>query len=328
MAIERLQSREEQDQRLDQTRRGASSSEKREIGDFLRHQCQLSDKQQSKGKEAIAEGKDQFSGVAIGEDGKRVEKQIVLRDHYDKDHPGLAGGVTGVLETFTTAAVGWAVKEGLSKLWGFGKNMIMGKKESAEDKLDRLFMSYYETGLNHLENATMIQDDQRREGSIHRAADSFIAAANLIETGCFVKAKSMLSVAGCFHLLGEYDVAKHWLEQAHEEGLAERERYHPRYELTQFENEFMKPLEELRKSYLPTSDSTVPLLPQFGKLEIGSSSASDRVTRDSEARPLANRDQMAIRRQDTTDRSVLRHPERLTLIRTLTDIQMRLNQWP
>ena len=60
MAIERLQSCEEQDQRLDQTRRGASSSEKREIGDFLRHQYQLSDKQQNKGKEALAEGKVQW----------------------------------------------------------------------------------------------------------------------------------------------------------------------------------------------------------------------------------------------------------------------------
>ena len=108
MAIERLQPHEEQDQRLDQTRRGASSSEKR---DFWRHQCQLSDKQQSKGKElASAEGKDQFNGVTIGEDGKRVEKQIILSERYDKDNPGIAGGVTGILETFGTVAAILAIK--------------------------------------------------------------------------------------------------------------------------------------------------------------------------------------------------------------------------
>jgi hypothetical protein len=28
-----------------------------------------------------------------------MEKQIVLRDHYDKDHPGLAGGAGDVLES-------------------------------------------------------------------------------------------------------------------------------------------------------------------------------------------------------------------------------------
>jgi hypothetical protein len=46
------------------------------------HQCQLNDIQQQevqrqrKGKElALVEGKDQFNGVAIGEDGKPIEKQ-------------------------------------------------------------------------------------------------------------------------------------------------------------------------------------------------------------------------------------------------------------
>jgi hypothetical protein len=198
MPVERLQPREEQDQRLDQTRRGASSSEKREIGDFLRHQYQLSDKQQSKGKElASAEGKDQFSGVAIGEDGKPMEKKIILSERYDKGNPGLAGGVTGILETFGTAAASWAVKKSLDKLCEFAKNVIMGKKESAEEKLDRFFMSHYQTGLGHLKNATKLHDDEWRKGSIREAANNFMTAADLVQTGCFVKAKSKVNVVRC-----------------------------------------------------------------------------------------------------------------------------------
>jgi hypothetical protein len=93
--------------------------------------------------------------------------------------------------------VSWAIEEGLSKLWEFGQNMIMGKKESPEEKLDRLFMSHYQTGLDHLKNATKTHDDQRREASIQKAADNFIEAANLVQTGCFVKAKSKVNVVRC-----------------------------------------------------------------------------------------------------------------------------------
>ncbi len=326
MPIERLQSREEQDQQLDQTHRDASPNKGRGVRDFWMHQCQLNDiqqqevQQQRKGKElALVEGKDLFNGVAIGEDGKPVEKQIILSERYGKDNPGLAGGVTGILETFGTAAVSWAVKKSLDTLCEFAKNMIMGKKENAEDKLDRLFMSHYQIGLDHLENATMTHDDEWRKGSIREAANDFMRAAGRIQTGCFVKAKSMLSVAGCYHWIHEYDAAKLWLEKAYKEGLAECKRSHSRDELAQFKREFLVPLEKLLQSYPPTSDSTVPLLTQFGRLETGSSSStSDRVTRDSETSPLASRDKMAIRRQDATDRSILRHPERLTLIRTLT----------
>src|SRR5690242_6854616 len=99
----------------------------------------------------------------------------------------------------------------------------------------------------------------------------FMMAANIIETGCFVKAKSMLSVAGCHHWIREYDIAKHWLSQAYEEGLAECKRSHPRDELAQFKSEFLVPLEKLLQSYPPTSDSTAPLLTQFSRLETGSS---------------------------------------------------------
>ena len=156
MPIERLQPCEEQDQRLDQTRRDASSSKKQGVRDHCLLQYQRYNLyQQSKGKElASTEGKDQFNGVAIGEDGKPLEKRIVLSECYDKENPGLAGGVTGILETFGTAAASWAVKKSLDKLCEFAKNMIMGKKESAEEKLDRFFMSHYKIGLDHLKNAT------------------------------------------------------------------------------------------------------------------------------------------------------------------------------
>ena len=88
---------------MDQTNRGTSSSKK---GDFWRRQCELYDnQQQSKGKElALAEWKDIFNGIAIGENGKPVEKQIVLSKCYSKDNTGLAGGgleeVETVLESF------------------------------------------------------------------------------------------------------------------------------------------------------------------------------------------------------------------------------------
>jgi F-box protein 11 len=76
-------------------------------------------------------------------------------------------------------------------------------------------------------------------------------------------------------LIREYDVAKHWLEEAYKEGLAEYERSHTREELAQFKSEIMDPLDNLLKSYPSTSNSTVPLLAQFSRLETGSSSTSD-----------------------------------------------------
>ena len=251
------------EQRLNHTCRDASPNKKR-----VRDHCILQ-YQQSKGKELAQ--KASLNGVAIG------EKQIILRDHYDKDHPGLPGGVTGVLELFGTAAAGWSIKQGLSKLWEFGKNMIMGKKESSEDKLERFFTSFYTTGLAHIKDATNTHDDKQQVYHIREAANNFMTAVNTIKTGDFVKAKSMLSIAACNHWLREYDVAEDWLNQAYEEGRAERTKFHSRYELTQFEDEFMKPLEKLRKSYPPTSDRAIPLLPQFSRPEIGSSSTSDRV---------------------------------------------------
>ncbi len=85
MEVERLQSREEQDQQLDQTHRDASPNKGRGVRDFWMHQCQLNDIQQQevqrqrKGKElALVEGKDPL----IGEDGKPVEKQIILSERY------------------------------------------------------------------------------------------------------------------------------------------------------------------------------------------------------------------------------------------------------
>ena len=50
-----------------------------------------------------------------------------------------------------------------------------------------------------------------------------------------------------------------------------------------------------------------------------SSSSTERAGINPEADLDANTDQMAIQRQDTTDRSVLRNPERLTLIHTLRE---------
>ncbi len=108
MAIERLQSREKQDQQSEHMNKDASAGKKY---DFLRSQCQRQQhevqqqeaqlhnnlqqevQRQSKGKElALVEEKASLNGVVIGEDGKPMEKQIILLEHYDKDNPGLAGG--------------------------------------------------------------------------------------------------------------------------------------------------------------------------------------------------------------------------------------------
>ena len=79
--------------------------------------------------------------------------------------------------------------------------MIKGKKESAEDKIDHLCVSYYTTGLDHINNATKTRDDNQCKHSINEAASNFMQAANIV-TG-FVKAMSMLHVAACNHLIRE-----------------------------------------------------------------------------------------------------------------------------
>src|SRR5690349_16411297 len=146
MPTERLQPREEQDQHLDQTNRDASPNKNRVrdhcILQYQRYDNQQQEVWQQREGKALAEWKDPFNKVAIGEDGKPMEKQIILPERYAR----LAGGVTGILETFGAAAASWAVKKSLDTLCGFAKNMIMGKKESVEDKLDRLFMSNYQIG--------------------------------------------------------------------------------------------------------------------------------------------------------------------------------------
>jgi hypothetical protein len=83
--------RDGESRRSDQTstRRDASSKPGR-IRDFAIHQYQISEQQRDGKGPAPAEREDHR---AIGEDGKPVAKQIRLSNRYDKDHPGLKGGM-------------------------------------------------------------------------------------------------------------------------------------------------------------------------------------------------------------------------------------------
>ncbi len=230
--IERLQSREGQKQQLDQTNRGTSSSKK---GDFWRRQCQLYDnQQQSKGKElALAEWKDPFNGIAIGEGGKPVERQIVLSKCYGKDNPGLAGGgleeVGTVLESFLEVAANiadiaskvapepvthyamTALKEVL--------HMIQNKRDNAifNEKLDKLSNKSYNTASRLLGDVSYMQKPDNRDNAINTSADLFVSAIDTIKDG-FMRTASMFYAGMGNDLRGEPIVAMQYFEEAYKTG--------------------------------------------------------------------------------------------------------------
>ncbi len=189
MPTERFQPCKEQDQHLDQTNRDASPSK---TCDFWRRQCQRYDNQQQEvqlhdnqpqevwqqreGKAlALVEEKDTLNGVVIGENGKPIEKQIVLSDDYGKDNPGLAGGagdlskidqsICNNLEAMlnaTDAVLDVADKftmDPASKLViGILKAAMQKRRDDKLDealaaisgKLDDLLLGYYHTASLHL----------------------------------------------------------------------------------------------------------------------------------------------------------------------------------
>ena len=270
MVIERLQSHEEQDLQLEQTHRDASPNKNRGVRDFWKHQCQLRDLQQQEiqqrreGKEpAPAEEKDLLNGVAIGEDGK-----LVLSDCYDKDNPGLAGGVVEPVLTplLLKAAAEWAIKGVLD--WVKGK---VWKKESVEQNMLGILIGRdFKIGLAYLDDARDAPNDTMQNKWIEKAHEKFMEAS-YTETGSAQQAKSMFCTAVCYHLLGAHDLAIKWFEKTQEKGDG-------------LNKDEVKEIEVfLKKLQTPySSDSTVN---QFKRLERGSSSfISDRVTIDSETR--------------------------------------------
>jgi hypothetical protein len=91
------QHREGENRRSDQVRRDASSSNGGRVRDFATWQFQLHEKQQ-RATEQQTNGKglapaERKNRRAIDENGQLVERTVNLRNRYDRDHPGLPGGM-------------------------------------------------------------------------------------------------------------------------------------------------------------------------------------------------------------------------------------------
>ncbi len=307
----------------------------------MRRQCQRYDNQQQKvqlhdiqpqevqqqevpqrreGKElASTEEKDPLNGVAIGPDGK-----LKLRDHYDKDHPGLAGGEAITAGVICLVLLKSATQVAFTEILHQFKKMFKRKKESDGQKLDRLIGKDYKTGLSQLEKATCdtINKYERRY-FIEEASKEFTRASN-VENG-FVQVKSMFYTAVCHHLLDQYDIAKKWFKDAYDRGLDECKQSHPRHELEQFKSEFMAPLKDLVNSSYPSTYYNT--LSQFNRLEIESPSTSDRVTLQDENKALQRDNQ----RLESSNRTLQRDKRELqnkvsTLESEKQTLKSRLNQ--
>ncbi len=255
--VERLQSREEQDQRLDQTRRDASSNKDRGVRDFCIRQYQLHDlqrqevQQQRESKEpAPSEEKDPLNEVAIGTDGKPIEKQVNPQEHYDNNYPGVPESanfmksICDVLSDSNAKLNSGSVSRFILK---YMVNMI--REESAEQK-DMLIGGHYKDGLKLLERAEKLDDDKGRQTSIEKAAIQFISASDVKYGTGFMQAKSMFYTAVCYHLLGKRDTAMNWYGEAYQKGYEQGEKFigqiHEMQEKGQMKYYF---LEKLLKGY-------------------------------------------------------------------------------
>ena len=217
---------------------------------------------QREGKElARAEWKVSFNGVAVGEDGKPMKKQIILSERYGRDNLGLAGGslevVFGVLLAKAAAQV--VIKEVLN--WVKGKAW---KKESIEQNMLGILIGRdFTIGLAYLDDARDAPNEPMQMKLIDDARMAFTSASRT-ETSSAQQAKSMFCTAVCYHLLGARVLAIKWFEDAQKKGGGLN-----RSEVKEIED-FLKKL-----SYPSTSYSA---LPQFNRLAIGSSSTPDRIT--------------------------------------------------
>ena len=250
--------------------------------DTLRRMCKQADQansalstprdtdspQDNKGKrqltlQEVADEEEQLKSRPIDENGKPMDKQIILSERYGKDNPGLAGGSWELIGLWLLKQAGqFVVKEGL----GWMKKMIL-KEESAEQKVDRLIRSYGETGLGFLEDSLNLVGGENMKGEWMRMAISNFEFASNAEGSVFGQAKSMFCTAVCYHLIGEYPNARRWFEGAQEKGKKLNQRGVKDIE------DFMKSLNTLLSSYR----SDLPTLGYCRRLAIESSS-SDRVT--------------------------------------------------
>jgi tetratricopeptide (TPR) repeat protein len=232
-----------------------------------------------KGKKAltpqeVANEEEWLKSIPIGENGKRMDRQIILSERYDKDNPGLAGGSVELICLWLLKQAGqFAVKEVL----GWMKKMIL-KEESAEQMLDRFIGSHCEAGLRLLEDATKLVGGKNREEEWIRMAIEKFALSSSAEGTDFGKAKSMFCTAVCYHLLGEYPNAKDWFIKARNKGDGLRQR-----EVKEI-NDFVASLAKLLNSGYPN----LPALGYPSRLAISSSGSGSERYRDQEEPRLAN----------------------------------------
>ena len=152
------------------------TAKKSGISDYTRHLCESANqaKQETdsahlslwddKGKcqltpKEVANEEEWLKSRPIDENGKPMDKQIILSERYGKDNPGLAGGSWELIGLWLLKQAGeFAVKE----ILGWTKKVIL-KEESAEQKVDRLIRSYGETGLGFLEDSLNVGGANMRE---------------------------------------------------------------------------------------------------------------------------------------------------------------------
>jgi tetratricopeptide (TPR) repeat protein len=233
---------------LDQTHRDTSANKDRGVRDFWELHCRLHDLQQqeevwqqegqrqSKGKElALVKEQDPFNGVAIGEDGKPVEKQIVLSKCYDKKHPGLAGGgfteeanpmgsiCHGILGISALSAAGHPFTGLAVAVLRTMVQMISADKKNAVLKgmLDKLLNSPYGTASELLDNANSMDEGYQKQSTLNSAAIKFIDASHQVDDG-FIQAKSHFYAGVCYDLLKQHGAAVNEYNQAHRIGGEQR----------------------------------------------------------------------------------------------------------
>jgi tetratricopeptide (TPR) repeat protein len=239
MAIERLQSREEQDQQLDHTRRDASPNKGRGISDLCIYQYQLLHdlqqqevQRQREGKKiALAEGKDPSN---VGEDGKPVEKQIVLSKCYDKDNPGLAGGGAEgakktILESFLEVSANIAdiaskvapepVTRYALKALKTVLQMMQKNRESVvlNEKLDNLSNKDYYTASRLFNDVNYMQQPDNRKATLNDSTRLFVSTIDAVKDG-FIRTASMFYAGACNDLRGEPVAAMNYFEEAYKTG--------------------------------------------------------------------------------------------------------------
>ena len=198
---------------------------------FWKHQCQLSDLQrQRNGKElALTEEEEPL----IGEDGKPVDNQIVLSEHYNKDNPGLAGGGGGnVLESildfsvdftdFVSKIIPEPIAKSAMKALKTVLQMIQKNKEHQEraairEDLDRLIRCYYNIASRLLTNVNLMQ----KSDNIAKALDvsiNLFETAREVEKDGFIRTASMFYAGVCYELRREPVVAMQYFEEAYNTG--------------------------------------------------------------------------------------------------------------